>query len=592
MQDDDFLEVEIQLNGGRVRLMCPHRQDYIDEAHIDEALCRRLLELEHAKKYQAYGRTLFEATFPAGSETQRGLFATFDSARKEERRLRLRLNLEPGTPPEVHGLHWELLNDGRDFELGRSPETVFSRYVSQPSPIGSTPLKARLLCVIAAPTDGHRRFQLAPIDYHLTARGFEECLAGLHDQLEVDILERPVTPERLRDALKHGGYHFLHFHGHGMVPRQGEAALVLEDDNHQVHFTPESAFYNILLGLRQLKLVTLVACHGAAPSSQEERLSGMALSLVRRQIPAVIAMRRAISMDMGYKFTKYLYQHLAQDPHVDAAVNEARQRLYMEKPDGIDWSSPILYMRLEDGLLWPLLKNAQTGSLAEVLEEVPGEKRKDEDKGIEVPHRALALLFLLLFVLGLSFPALYLDLALEPIRPYPGPNLGPNKPNQVNNLIKNPPPPAIQLQPITTGKIGIGVVRSNDMSWNGSVARTFSRRLRELRSDLQVSILPESLHGKISAFYSDDLSVLPGGERSPEGFEFLLLVLEKHGPLASATGPLPGVSVQCELVLIETRGPSVQFAQAFNHTGMAVTEAGALEQAFERCLNSSQSELP
>lgn len=577
MNATTFLEVEIQLGRGRVRLVCPHRQEYVDEARVDDTLCQRLLELEHAKNYQAYGQTLFEATFPIGSETLRGLYIAFDSSRKEKQCLRVRLNLEHGTDPRIHALHWELLTDGRDFEIGRSPETVFSRYVSQPSVVGRAPAKARMLCVIAAPTDSHR-YQMAPIDYHLTVRSFEECLIHLKNDLEVEILERPVTAERLRDALQHGGFNFLHFHGHGAVPQQGESALVLEDDNYRVHFTTESALSNILLGLRDLKLVTLVTCHGAAQSSNEYQHSGLAGSLVKTQIPAVVAMRRSISMDVGYKFTKYLYQQLAERPCIDSAVNEARHRLFMENPEGIDWSSPILFMRLEDGLLWSPAESA----LEAPSSPEPSRVTKRGRSGNAALRRPLSLLLVLLLTIVLSFPDLYLGLSRASVSKHDLPRESASKQELET---EEPPSPEIAFPAIQAGTIGVGALKRQDLSWNGSVARIISRRLRELRPGLQMRLLPQDFSGNLGAFFSGDLRKLPGGERSPEGLEYIFLVVESHGPLTSATAQFPTVSVNCELMLIETRGPSILLSLAISHTGMETTEAGALDQAFGRCID-------
>jgi hypothetical protein len=100
------------------------------------------------------------------------------------------------------------------------------------------------------------------------------------------------------------------------------------------------------------------------------------------------------------------------------------------------------------------------------------------------------------------------------------------------------------------------------------------------------------LQGKVGTLYSEDLSILPGGGRSPLGLEYILLVVETHGPHPAPGRNFPTVSVNCELLLIETRGPSVLFSQAISHTGMETTEAGALEQAFGRCIESSLSEFP
>ena len=69
-------------------------------------------------------------------------------------------------------------------------------------------------------------------------------------------------------------------------------------------------------------------------------------------IPAVVAMRRSISASDAGRFTRHFYRNLARSGRVDTAANEARQQLHLAAPDRIDWSTPVLFMRLQDGRLW------------------------------------------------------------------------------------------------------------------------------------------------------------------------------------------------------------------------------------------------
>ncbi|MCP4660225.1 MAG: CHAT domain-containing protein, partial [bacterium] len=100
-----------------------------------------------------------------------------------------------------------------------------------------------------------------------------------------------------------------------------------------------------------LRLVTLVACNGGALSSNDA-FSGLAGRLVERGLPAVLGMSRPVRIDAAELFTDHVYRNLARDGQVDAAVNEARQQLFLKEPNQVGWSSPVLYMRLDDGRLW------------------------------------------------------------------------------------------------------------------------------------------------------------------------------------------------------------------------------------------------
>ena len=584
MAASDYVDVELHLFGrDRARLLCSDRQEFLGDVRFDDDLYRRLLELEHARQPAKYGRELFTTVFPVGSELHRGLYSVLDGSRKEQKRLRLRLNVDSAAPAEMHALHWELLEDGKDFEVGRSPETVFSRYVSQPYALGPAPLKPRMLCVISAPIDAHRS-QLAPIDYDVTRRRLEECLADLRHELEIVFLDRPVTPEKLRDRLKNGGFHLLHFHGHGTIPRRGESVLVLEDDDHKTRFTTESELGGILLGLRDLKLVTLVACHGGEPSSKDDHLSGLAGSLVRRNVPAVIAMRRAISMKLGIDFTRSLYRQLAKEPCIDAAVNEARHRLYMENPGSVEWSSPVLYMRLPDGMLWPTEK--------------PSGSSRVPKRRFDVPRRPLILLVILSLTVAFSFLSSRADRWLAPpfeIVPHPGQDSSAvvvdRKATEADRRVP-PPPPDIVYEPIVVGKIGVGVLDRDSLRWSDDIARILVRQLRAQRPQWNPVIVPAAFRSQLADLFDRDLSALKGGDRAPYGMEYLLLVGETHGDHPNPLDGLPTVTADCEMILVVLRQPGIRFDLSFSHTGKGRTTASALEQAFERCVEESADYFP
>lgn len=364
------------------------------EAGLEETLAA--LELEP----DAYGRELYDAVFPAGSELREGLREAVVAAEQEKSRLRFLLHLAPDLPEWVHGLFWELLADTtRHLALARSPDTAFSRYLGvRRAPGTPTARRPRLLCVIAAPSN-IEKFNLAEIRRDEVVQRLKAPFGMLAEAVDVAILEPPATLGRLRERLMtDGGFHLLHFFGHGQN-RGGASALVMEDDQGRAQFVGEELLAEVFLGVRELRLVTLIACHGGAPSSRDP-FSGLAGRLVQRGLPAVIAMRREVSVEDGHLFTNHLYGHLVQTGRADAAVNEARQQLYLANPKGIAWSSPVLYSRLTDGRLW--LSPEQETEQAE-------EPRTPEKRPLfQVSWRRLlhplpwlpALLALVLFVLG------------------------------------------------------------------------------------------------------------------------------------------------------------------------------------------------
>src|SRR6185295_246037 len=382
-------------------------REYLGKVALDVDLKETLAALE--LEPEAYGCRLYDAVFPAGSELREGLREAVVAAEQERSRLRFLLHLAPDLPEWVHGLYWELLtDDGRHLALARSPDTAFSRYLGvRRAPGTPATRRPRLLCVIAAPSN-IEKFNLAEIHRSEVVQRLQAPFGMLAESVDVAILEPPATLGRLRERLMaDGGFHLLHFFGHGQN-RGGASALVMEDDQGRAQFVGEELLAEVFLGVRELRLVTLIACHGGAPSSRDP-FSGLAGRLVQRGLPAVIAMRREVSVEDAHLFTNHLYGHLVQTGRADAAVNEARQQLYLANPRGIAWSSPVLYSRLTDGRLW-------------LPQEEEAEEEKSAEKGplFQVSWRRLlhplpwlpAVLALALLILGL-WPAANAEMTLD-----------------------------------------------------------------------------------------------------------------------------------------------------------------------------------
>ncbi len=199
------------------------------------------------------------------------------------------------------------------------------------------------------------------------------------------MLEVPATVVRIRDRLLEGGFHVLHLVGHGGIDAEGCAHLVLETTTGEVELVPERMVAEIVEGDLSLRLITLMACHGGA-SAGDSPFSGLAPQLVRRGVPAAIAASGALPVDAAGCFTEHLYRHLALWGRVDAAVNEARQKLHLTASDLPDWSLPMLFMRLEDGVLWQGSETLGGRSPAEWIRELTSARGRGsaiELQGIE-----------------------------------------------------------------------------------------------------------------------------------------------------------------------------------------------------------------
>src|SRR4029077_8639997 len=117
---------------------------------------------------------------------------------------------------------------------------------------------------------------------------------------------------------------------------------------------------------KDLRLVVLNSCVGAKTSS-EDVFAGVAQCLVRAGVPAVVAMRSRISDRAALAFAERFYEALARALPVDGALGEARRAMHADG-EGLEWSTPVLYMRSEGRIfrvkLWLTLLVAVLGSAA------------------------------------------------------------------------------------------------------------------------------------------------------------------------------------------------------------------------------------
>jgi CHAT domain-containing protein len=101
---------------------------------------------------------------------------------------------------------------------------------------------------------------------------------------------------------------------------------------------------------RTLRLAVLNACEGARVS-REDPFAGVAASLVKNQIPAVVALQLEITDQAAILFAGGLYSALARGMSVDSALASARKAIWADYND-IEWGTPVLFMRVPDGRIF------------------------------------------------------------------------------------------------------------------------------------------------------------------------------------------------------------------------------------------------
>ncbi len=308
---------------------------------------RRQILLPEEQAVQAFGQALFNALFTA--EVRSRYDVSQIKAAGQDRGLRVKLRI---AAPELAALPWEFLYDSRQADfVCMSRNTPLVRYLECPQPVqplAVTP-PLRILGMIASPSD------LEPLDVERERRRVEDALAGLCREglVELTWLEGQTWRD-LQRALRGGPWHVFHFVGHGgFDANRDEGVIVLADDDGRARYLLAGELARLLAVHRTLRLAVLNACEGARGGGRDI-FSSTASILVRRGIPAVLAMQYAITDRAALEFARGFYEALADGLPVDAAVSEARQAVGLAVTNTVEWGTPVLHMRAPDGLLFDL----------------------------------------------------------------------------------------------------------------------------------------------------------------------------------------------------------------------------------------------
>jgi CHAT domain-containing protein len=165
-------------------------------------------------------------------------------------------------------------------------------------------------------------------------------------RVELELLKDATLPT-LQTQLRQREYHVFHYVGHGAFDdRLQDGLLILENEEGLSQPVRGEVLGALLHNGTTLKLALLNACEGAK-GSRSDPFAGTAQSLVRKQIPAVIAMQTAISDEAAKTFAAEFYRALADDYPVDKALTEARMAIYLQGNER-EWAIPVLFMRTSD----------------------------------------------------------------------------------------------------------------------------------------------------------------------------------------------------------------------------------------------------
>jgi CHAT domain-containing protein len=303
-------------------------------------------EMELAKNF---GTKLFGALFEG--DVRELYRSSYSETRGAGRGLRLTLSLTGA--PELLQVPWEYLYDHPSF-LSISTWTPIVRYLDLPKPRRplQIELPLRILALVSAPADAE------VIDAAQERLKLEAALAPLiaAGAIAIDWLEE-ASLRALQRQLRKADYHVFHYIGHGGYDQDADdGVLLFEDEGGRGRRVSGVQLGTILADEVSLRLAVLNSCEGGR-SSLQDPFSGVATSLIEREIPAVIGMQFEITDRAAIVFAGEFYAALADGLPVDSSVAEARKAIYADEND-IEWGTPVLFMRVADGRLFEVQPHA------------------------------------------------------------------------------------------------------------------------------------------------------------------------------------------------------------------------------------------
>jgi hypothetical protein len=163
------------------------------------------------------------------------------------------------------------------------------------------------------------------------------------------VLSGRVTPDRLREAIDRGGWDVVHFAGHARADEARVVRIRLSgaDEGGDDHWM-DAAVFATLFNAGGVRLVVFNCCRAATPTARLG-LGGLGPILLRKGVPAVIAMRHDLPDPTALRFADEFYRVLlcgAEPGRVDLAIERARVVIYQNHTARTvrDFLTPTLYL--------------------------------------------------------------------------------------------------------------------------------------------------------------------------------------------------------------------------------------------------------
>jgi tetratricopeptide (TPR) repeat protein len=330
-----------------------------------------------------FGQTLFDALFH-GTIHQSWVTAKGIAHNRREV-LHLRLGLKGDLLPR---LPWEVLHEG-NRPLATGADVVFSRYQSSlgsfstGSPLYRSPgldqnQALRILMVLAAPTD-QEVLELEQEAHHLEEELRKD--GSSIGEVKIEILRQPGR-EQLTHAIEQNRFHVLHYAGHSNLGASGGDLYLVSDRTGLTEVLSGDDLAGLLVN-NGIRMAVFNSCRGvytATANPENITESGnLTEALLKRGVPAVLAMAERIPDDVALNLSRLFYRNLKQHLPIDLSLSRARQGLLSSYGSNqLFWSLPILYLHPDfDGYLLPPLTE---GTIAHQ----PTEMSREKESSVQV----------------------------------------------------------------------------------------------------------------------------------------------------------------------------------------------------------------
>jgi len=224
----------------------------------------------------------------------------------------------------------------------------------------------RLYSVVHDPPPGARVPPFVPrSDERLSMLVIVPKLSGLNAGLELNNISREAslrgvqvecigrdfkaTPKAVSRALTTKTWDIVHYVGHGLLNEKSERLEVLLESENGSEFWLDAEIFARDFSGAKIRLVVTNCCFTTGSSDRDGSLNGMGSFLMRRGVPAVVAMRYAIDDPMAILFSAEFYQAFfngSSPGRVDLAAESAKDALLRNQPPTSvrSFITPVLYL--------------------------------------------------------------------------------------------------------------------------------------------------------------------------------------------------------------------------------------------------------